>query len=163
MRCKRSAYNGRRFFRRASGDASGDSGKDGLMHKNVFLLGMVAILILGTLAGPSWAQKEPYAVGAVFSVTGGASFLGCQAYEWTHLIHEGQSIQRNNFGATFFILTGFHGMHVFSGVVYLSVIMTRALMGKYEDHHNNEIEIAALYWHFVDLVWIMVFTFMYLI
>ena len=54
-------------------------------------------------------------------------------------------------------------MHVFSGVCYLSVIFARASLGKYEDPHSNEIEIAALYWHFVDLIWILVFTFVYLI
>jgi heme/copper-type cytochrome/quinol oxidase subunit 3 len=54
-------------------------------------------------------------------------------------------------------------MHVFSGVVYLSCLLVRALLGKYENPHNNEIEIGALYWHFVDLIWILVFTFVYLI
>jgi heme/copper-type cytochrome/quinol oxidase subunit 3 len=97
------------------------------------------------------------------TIVGGALFLGCQAYEWTHLIEHGESIRKNNFGATFFILTGFHGMHVFSGVVYLSIILIRGLLGKYQDPHNNEIEIAALYWHFVDLIWILVFTFVYLL
>jgi cytochrome c oxidase subunit 3 len=94
----------------------------------------------------------------------GVGFLGLQAHEWTNLImHEGQSIARNNFGATFFILTGFHGCHVFAGVVYLSCILIRALAGGYSVHDNNPVEIVALYWHFVDLIWILVFTFVYLI
>ena len=54
-------------------------------------------------------------------------------------------------------------MHVFSGVVYLSTILARAMLGKYTDPNNNEIEIAGLYWHFVDLIWILVFTFVYLL
>jgi len=99
----------------------------------------------------------------LLTIIGGMLFLSCQAYEWTHLIEHGQSIQKDNFGATFFILTGFHGMHVFSGVCYLSVILIFALRGRYQDPHNNEIEIAALYWHFVDLIWILVFTFIYLL
>ena len=91
-------------------------------------------------------------------------FLCLQAYEWNKLIvHEGQSIQKNNFGATFFILTGFHGMHVFAGVVYLSIILIRGVMGKYSPENSNEVEIAGLYWHFVDLIWILVFTFIYLV
>jgi heme/copper-type cytochrome/quinol oxidase subunit 3 len=97
------------------------------------------------------------------TILGGVTFLCLQAYEWTHLIEHGESIRKNNFGATFFILTGFHGMHVFSGVVYLSVILARALLGKYTDPNNNEIEIVGLYWHFVDLIWILVFTFVYLL
>ena len=90
-------------------------------------------------------------------------FLSLQAYEWTHLIEHGQSITKDNFGATFFILTGFHGCHVFSGVVYLSCILVQALRGTYDAHNNNPVEIVALYWHFVDLVWILVFTFVYLL
>ena len=98
-----------------------------------------------------------------YTALGGAIFVSLQAYEWTHLIEHGQSIQKNNFGATFFMLTGFHGMHVFSGVVYLSIILIRSLLGKYNAHKTYEIEIAGLYWHFVDLIWILVFTFVYLI
>jgi heme/copper-type cytochrome/quinol oxidase subunit 3 len=95
---------------------------------------------------------------------GGAIFLGLQAYEWNKLIvHEGQSITKDNFGATFFILTGFHGCHVFSGVVYLGAILARALSGAYTAHSHNSVEIVALYWHFVDLIWILVFTFVYLL
>jgi cytochrome c oxidase subunit III len=100
----------------------------------------------------------------LLTVLGGVAFLGLQAYEWNKLIfHEGQSITRNNFGATFFILTGFHGCHVFSGVVYLSVVLARALSGAFSAHSNNGVEIVALYWHFVDLIWILVFTFVYLL
>ena len=65
------------------------------------------------------------------------------------------------FGATFFVLTGFHGCHVFSGVVYLSAILGCA--NSYSADNHNSVEIAGLYWHFVDLVWILIFTFVYLI
>jgi heme/copper-type cytochrome/quinol oxidase subunit 3 len=95
-----------------------------------------------------------------FTALGGAAFLGLQAYEWTHLIHEGMSL-KTLFGATFFVLTGFHGCHVFSGVVYLLITLMNA--GKYSAHNYNAVEIAGLYWHFVDLVWILIFTFVYLI
>ena len=93
---------------------------------------------------------------------GGACFLGMQAREWTHLISEGLTLtSKGLFGATFFVLTGFHGCHVFSGVVYLSCILARA--GSYSRTNYNAVEIAGLYWHFVDLVWILIFTFVYLI
>jgi len=102
------------------------------------------------------------------TILGGVSFLGMQAFEWTHLIHEGLGLTSNHwgaslFGTTFFIITGFHGAHVTGGVVYLSCYLIRSLLGGLKQSHANQIEIAALYWHFVDLVWILVFTFVYLL
>ena len=102
------------------------------------------------------------------TILGGLMFLGMQAYEWTHLIHRGLTLPGNPFGAalfgtTFFIITGFHGAHVTGGVIYLSCYLVRALLGRVTQANANAIEIAALYWHFVDLVWILVFTFVYLL
>ncbi|MGH7820621.1 MAG: cytochrome c oxidase subunit 3 [Candidatus Binatia bacterium] len=102
------------------------------------------------------------------TILGGTLFLGMQGYEWTKLILEGVTATGNPFGAslfgtTFFVLTGFHGCHVFSGVIYLSCILAQGIRGKYSAEHNNAVEIVGLYWHFVDLVWILVFTFVYLI
>jgi len=102
------------------------------------------------------------------TVLGGAAFLGLQVYEWTHLIERGMTLTGNPFGAalfgaTFFVLTGFHGCHVFGGVVYLSCVLIQALRGRFGEQHHNEVEIAGLYWHFVDLVWILIFTFVYLV
>jgi heme/copper-type cytochrome/quinol oxidase subunit 3 len=128
-----------------------------------FLLIVSSVTMVEALAGFRAGNQAKLRRFLALTILGGVLFLSCQAYEWTHLIEHGQSIKRDNFGATFFILTGFHGMHVFSGVVYLSCLLVRALMGKYQDPHNNEIEIGALYWHFVDLIWILVFTFVYLI
>jgi heme/copper-type cytochrome/quinol oxidase subunit 3 len=102
------------------------------------------------------------------TILGGLVFLGCQAYEWTHLIERGLGLGGNPFGAslfgtTFFCITGFHGAHVTGGVIYLGTYLIRALLGGLRPDHANQIEIAALYWHFVDLVWILVFTFVYLL
>jgi cytochrome c oxidase subunit III len=102
------------------------------------------------------------------TILGGVAFLSMQAFEWTHLIEHGMRLSGNPFGAslfstTFFCLTGFHGCHVFGGVVYLSCILVQALRGRYSATDHNPVEIAALYWHFVDLVWILVFTFVYLV
>ena len=99
------------------------------------------------------------------TMLGGASFLGLQAYEWNHLIHEGITIGGNPFGSplfgtTFFILTGFHGCHVLAGVIYLGFTLVLAGRGTWG---YNEVEITGLYWHFVDLIWILVFTFVYLL
>jgi len=102
------------------------------------------------------------------TILGGVIFLGCQAYEWTHLIHEGLEFTTNPygnylFGTTFFAITGFHGAHVTAGIIYLTIVVIRGLRGKYSAENCNGVEILGLYWHFVDLVWILVFTFLYLI
>jgi len=99
----------------------------------------------------------------------GASFVGMQAFEWTKLISEGVRPWENPFGAaqfgsSFFMITGFHGMHVTAGVIYLLVVANRVRTGFYERRGNNYeiVEIAGLYWHFVDLVWVFIFAFFYL-
>jgi cytochrome c oxidase subunit 3 len=103
-----------------------------------------------------------------FTAIGGAIFVGLQAYEWSKLIHEGLHINGNPwgsslFGTTFFLITGFHGLHVTGGVIYL-LAMIRYVTNRADAMASyNAVEIAGLYWHFVDLVWIMVFTFMYLL
>jgi cytochrome c oxidase subunit 3 len=99
----------------------------------------------------------------------GASFVGMQAFEWTKLIMEGVRPWENPFGAaqfgsSFFMITGFHGMHVSAGVIYLLVIANRVRNGFYERRGGNYeiVEITGLYWHFVDLVWVFIFALFYL-
>jgi cytochrome c oxidase subunit 3 len=99
----------------------------------------------------------------------GLSFVGMQAFEWTKLIMEegvrpwGNPMGAAQFGASFFMITGFHGLHVSAGVIYLSVIAFKVYRGDYDKSGNYEaIEIAGLYWHFVDLVWVFIFAFFYL-
>ena len=98
----------------------------------------------------------------------GAVFVGMQAFEWTKLIEEGVRPWGNPFGAAqfgsaFFMITGFHGMHVSAGVIYLVWVALRVWRGDYDKQGSYEIvEIAGLYWHFVDLVWVFIFAFFYL-
>ncbi|UVE17875.1 heme-copper oxidase subunit III family protein [Pseudomonas sp. LS44] len=98
----------------------------------------------------------------------GAAFVGMQAFEWTKLISEGvrpwgNPMGAEQFGASFFMITGFHGLHVSIGVIYLCVVAFKVLRGDYERSGNYQIvEIAGLYWHFVDLVWVFIFAFFYL-
>jgi heme/copper-type cytochrome/quinol oxidase subunit 3 len=93
----------------------------------------------------------------------GATFIGFQAYEFTHFYHEGLTLQTNLFGSTFFILTGFHGAHVTVGVIWLTILWLDSLRGKLPPQKALRLEIAGLYWHFVDIVWIAIFTLIYLI
>ncbi|WP_349742527.1 heme-copper oxidase subunit III family protein [Roseateles cavernae] len=98
----------------------------------------------------------------------GACFVGMQAFEWSKLIEEGVRPWGNpmgaaQFGATFFMITGFHGLHVSIGVIYLIIVGIKVRRGDYERSGNYQIvEIAGLYWHFVDLVWVFIFAFFYL-
>jgi cytochrome c oxidase subunit 3 len=99
----------------------------------------------------------------------GASFVGMQAFEWSKLISEGVRPWENPFGAaqfgsSFFMITGFHGLHVSAGVIYLLVIANRVRNGFYEKRGSNYeiVEITGLYWHFVDLVWVFIFALFYL-
>ena len=99
----------------------------------------------------------------------GLSFVGMQAFEWSKLILGegvrpwGNPMGAPQFGSAFFMITGFHGLHVTGGVIYLVVIAIRILRGHYERSGNYQIvEIAGLYWHFVDLVWVFIFALFYL-
>ena len=103
------------------------------------------------------------------TILGGVAFLSIQAYEYTHLIeHMGMTFNSyahgtSLFASTFFSITGFHGLHVLSGVIYLIVMYIHAYRGDFDNGNYNMLEIVGLFWHFVDLVWILVFTFVYLL
>jgi len=93
----------------------------------------------------------------------GATFLGFQAYEFTEFYRHGLTLSTNLFGSTFFILTGFHGAHVTVGVIWLGILWVMALRNRLTPRDALKVEIAGLYWHFVDVVWIAIFTLIYLL
>jgi heme/copper-type cytochrome/quinol oxidase subunit 3 len=93
----------------------------------------------------------------------GLVFLGFQAYEFTSFVHEGLTLQTNLFGSTFFVLTGTHGAHVAVGVIWLLTLLVRSFQGKLGPEKAMNVELAGLYWHFVDVVWIVIFTVVYLL
>ena len=104
----------------------------------------------------------------LITIIGGAIFLGIQAYEYTHLVSQGITLSSfehgpNLFASTFYLITGFHGLHVATGVGYLICEYINARKGHYDNGDYNRLEILGLFWHFVDLVWILVFTFIYLL
>jgi heme/copper-type cytochrome/quinol oxidase subunit 3 len=133
-----------------------------------FLLICSSVTMVQALSAVKHNTQVRFRVFLLLTICGGATFLSLQAYEWTHLTHAGMTLSGNPwgsplFGTTFFILTGFHGCHVFGGVVYLTSLLLSGLRGKYTASNYHPVEIAGLYWHFVDLVWILVFTFVYLL
>ena len=93
----------------------------------------------------------------------GAIFLGFQVFEFRHFVHEGLTLQQNLFGTTFFTLTGTHGVHVSIGVLWLLSILIASYIKPVSSKDALSLEIAGLYWHFVDIVWIVIFTVVYLI
>jgi cytochrome c oxidase subunit 3 len=149
-----------------------------------FILIMSSVtMVLAVEAGHRRAKKE--VIGwMIATIIGGLMFLGCQAIEWTHLHHEGfwwgtipsaeelthffngpvSTVAAQQFANLFFTITGFHGFHVFSGVVINIIILCMTINGTFEKRgHYLMVEKVGLYWHFVDLVWVFVFTFFYLV
>ena len=139
----------------------------------IAIMTFVLITSSGTMAlavnmGYRKNRKATFWLMVVTAVLG-ATFVGMQAFEWTKLIMEGVRPWQNPFGAaqfgsSFFMITGFHGMHVTAGVIYLLVVANRVRNGFYEKRGGNYeiVEITGLYWHFVDLVWVFIFAFFYL-
>ena len=93
----------------------------------------------------------------------GIVFLGMQAFDYTILFGEVMTLASGPFGTTYFTLTGFHGAHVFGGVLMLGVILYRGMAGQFSAKHHDAVEAVSLYWHFVDVVWILLFSILYLI
>ena len=132
-------------------------------------------MVLAVQAGHNM-DKRKVVINLILTIIGGLAFLSCQAWEWTHMHHEGAwwgsnpfpnangSVATTNFTNFFFTITGFHGFHVFSGVIINIVMLIMTLSNVFEKRgHYLMIEKAGLYWHFVDLVWVFVFTCFYLV
>ena len=130
---------------------------------STFVLLMSSLLMVLALA----AVQRGDALGAKLWLFGtpffGMIFLGFQVYEFYTFVREGLTLQVNLFGATFFVLTGFHGAHVSVGVLWLLSLWTLAFRNRLTQADALLVEIAGLYWHFVDIVWIVIFTLVYLI
>jgi cytochrome c oxidase subunit 3 len=102
------------------------------------------------------------------TILGGVLFLTGQYKEYfgiggPGLVEEGLVFGHSAYASTFYVVTSFHGCHVFAGVCYLTIILINAIRGKYDGGRHSQVELVGLFWHFVDLVWILVFTFIYLI
>lgn len=127
----------------------------------VLLMSSLAmVLALGSLQKGNMPRFRIW-LGAVALL--GCIFLGGQIYEFTEFYHAGLSPQSSIFGSSFFLLTGFHGTHVFIGVIWLlSLLFASFKRGLVTPAKSLNVEMAGLYWHFVDIVWIVIFTVVYL-
>jgi len=135
----------------------------------ITLMTFVLITSSATMASAVWAaQHDRRGLAARFvwlTLLGGIAFLGMQAFEWAALIGDGATLGANPwgdplFGAYFFVTTGFHGAHVLTGVIVLLVVGLGLGAGRTP---TGNVEMAGLYWHFVDLVWVFIFTLFYLV
>ncbi|MFQ5739932.1 MAG: cytochrome c oxidase subunit 3 [Acidobacteriota bacterium] len=144
-------------------------------QSKVFHLGFIAAMTFVLISSSATMANAVEAAGRLdrrkvgrfllLTIAGGLFFLGMQAYEWATFIGEGAGLSSNpwgvaQFGSYFFLITGFHGSHVLTGVIILATLWSRYRRGK---SSPEGVELAGLYWHFVDLVWVFVFTLFYLI
>ncbi|HUF27932.1 MAG TPA: cytochrome c oxidase subunit 3 [Gemmatimonadaceae bacterium] len=130
---------------------------------NTFLLICSSVTMVKAFAAIQEGRQKHLTLWLLATVLIGASFVGVQAYEYAELIHKGFVPSEGLYGSTFYTMTGFHGFHVSVGVLCLIFVTFRAWRGGYTAEDHRGVEVIGLYWHFVDLVWIILFTIVYLI
>ncbi len=128
-----------------------------------FVLLMSSLMMVLALAAVQRNDLKSTKIWLFMTPLFGLIFLGGQFYEFNHFVHEGLPLSRNLFSSTFFVLTGTHGAHVAGGVIWLGTLFVRAIGGKLDSSNSETVEIVGLYWHFVDVVWIVLFTLIYLL
>ncbi len=152
-------------LRVSQGEAYFPTGFVKLPVRETFIATIVLVASSGTC---HWADtlvaKGKRGTWALFlTIVLGSLFLANQANEWMHLKHEGMWFNTmGTYASNFFVLTGFHGLHVFIGVLLLIASWVLSLLGKFDGSNHNFLMCASFYWHFVDIVWILVFTIIYL-
>lgn len=130
---------------------------------SAFVLLMSSLTMVLALAGLQRGDLRASRIWIFATAALGIIFLGGQYFEFTEFYHEGLGFTTNMFGTTFFTLTGFHGAHVTIGVIWLLTLLFVSLRGGLKQEDSLDLEIAGLYWHFVDIVWIVIFTLVYLV
>jgi cytochrome c oxidase subunit 3/cytochrome o ubiquinol oxidase subunit 3 len=128
-----------------------------------FVLLMSSLTMVLALAAIQRGDHRRLRVWLLTTALLGATFVGGQAYEFTVFVREGLNLRTNLFGSSFYVLTGFHGAHVTLGVLMLLSLWKLSLAGRLPAERAETVELVGLYWHFVDIVWIVIFTLVYLI
>ena len=150
---------------------------------NTFLLICSSVTMVKAFAAIQDGDQRLLKLYMLATVAIGAAFVGVQAYEYTHLVHDGflpsgyrpgselaeraaeglLPVSVGVYGSSFYTMTGFHGFHVTVGVICMSFVTWKAYRGAYTKEDHRGVEVVGLYWHFVDLVWIILFTIVYLV
>jgi len=128
-----------------------------------FILLMSSLTMVLALAAIQRGDHRRLRIWLLATCIFGATFVGGQVYEFTEFYRHGLHLGTNMFGTTFFVLTGLHGAHVTMGIIWLLLVWGRSMQGRLPTEKSEAVEIAGLYWHFVDIVWIFIFTAIYLI
>jgi len=128
-----------------------------------FILLMSSLTMVLALAAIQRGDYRRLRIWLLATALFGATFIGGQVFEFTEFYREGLKLDTNLFGSTFFVLTGLHGAHVTAGIIWLLSLWGLATQERLTSADSEKIEVAGLYWHFVDVVWIVIFTVVYLI
>ena len=129
-----------------------------------FVLLMSSVTMVLALAAIQRGDHRGLRIWLLATAMLGSVFIGGQIYEFTAFVDEGLKLSTSTFGSAFFVMTGFHGAHVTVGIFMLLSLVGMSLFGRLSDHDGpRKVELIGLYWHFVDIVWIVIFTVVYLI
>lgn len=128
-----------------------------------FVLLMSSLTMVLALAAIQRGDHPKLRVWLLATALLGMTFISGQVYEFTRFVQEGLFLSRNLFSTSFFVLTGFHGVHVSGGILMLLTLFGMSLDGRLPTERAETVELVGLYWHFVDVVWIVIFTVVYLI
>jgi heme/copper-type cytochrome/quinol oxidase subunit 3 len=128
-----------------------------------FILLMSSLTMVLALAAIQRGDHRRFRIWLVATGLFGMLFIGGQIFEFTEFYREGLSLSTSVFGSSFFVLTGIHGAHVTAGIIWLLSLWGLSMQNRLHVQDSEKVEIAGLYWHFVDIVWIVIFTVVYLI
>ncbi|HLG63301.1 MAG TPA: heme-copper oxidase subunit III [Ktedonosporobacter sp.] len=140
-------------------------------HLDVVFPAINTVILISSSFPAIWARRgivkgnqRQMVLGLLGTIILGSAFLGGQAYEYSTLVlHDNFALSTGTFGSSFFLLTGFHGLHVTVGVLFLLICLIRGMRGDFSAHKHFAVEAGEMYWHFVDIVWIFVFSTVYLL
>jgi cytochrome c oxidase subunit 3/cytochrome o ubiquinol oxidase subunit 3 len=128
-----------------------------------FILLMSSLTMVLALAAIQRGDHRRFRIWIVATALFGATFIGGQIFEFTEFTRKGLNLDTSVFGSSFYVLTGLHGAHVTVGIVWLLSLWGLSMQGQLTSEHAERVEVAGLYWHFVDVVWIVIFTVIYLL
>ena len=149
--------------RTASGPTPGEIYDIPYTSVSSFVLLMSSLTMVLALAAIQRGDHRGLRVWLLATAFLGMTFIGGQIYEFTTFVEEGLSLSTSPFASSFFVLTGFHGAHVTVGILMLMCLVGMSLAGRIPQEESRKVELIGLYWHFVDIVWIVIFTVIYLI